>query len=282
MSSDFDRGLSADFQALLKTGVARPLWDRWRSDGLDVRLRDEYLNVYEHGASIAKLTLGRRVGPRLVIHHKYVGDGRLGSRPGRRLGRDYLRWDLDHAVVRAWLDELPEIRERARTFAGPEGEWEDRVVRDNHWLLDRQVQVPTTGSKADLVGLSSVDGRPTLVVLELKAGLNNDIQRSPQQLSRYLDILAPSGGLRADVARSYATVAGQLRALGFPAPDPAPIEPGMLVVGCLVLCEYNGRSRLLGRAQDLAATLPHPLYLKLLDGSSELGLPQDWSRLAAR
>lgn len=286
MSPAFARGLGDDLFRRLKTGDAAPLLEAGRSAGLDLRLRDDYLNLYAHGCSLLKLEAHARQGPLLVVHRHYLdGETLAGLVPDDPRG-DYPKWRLDARSVRAWSAHLPVMLRRAEARAGAEERWEHAVLSTRpQAFVDRQAQVPGIRRRADLVGVLPLAGRPTLVVAELKAGLNNDIQHAGSQLAGYLDVLAPGGRVRGDVARSYAVVAAQLRALGAPAPEPGAIRPGMPALGVLVLCDYNRRSELLARARASAATLAHDLRLVLLDGAvqdpaaADLGPADAWPPL---
>jgi len=269
------RGLSRHFVGQLMTSPCSDLLDRWKELGLDVRIREDYLSVYDAGRGLAKLSWSVNRGVRLSLHRKYVEGTRLrGIPPSSGHDGDYPTWDMSRSVASTYISDLTEIQRNAREYARTEESWEMGLLCQNTgsptWMLDRQVQVPGVRGRADLVGLSVDPAPPTFLVAEVKVKLDNSIQRVPDQLRRYLDILAPNGTLATDVAQSYSRVCRQLRQLDLAAPSPELLTPGMPVVGALILCEYNDRSQLLHRARRQAAKSGHRLALVRVDSRREL------------
>ena len=265
MSKEFQRGLSSALHEDLLEGPCRVILGGCRDAGLDVRLRDNYLNVYFHGRSLARI-VGRGECPaRLEVHHKYLVSDRIGGFEGRRIG-DHCVFEVDADFAEGYVVHLNKIIERARCHVGPEESVELRLLQRNDsatavCCFDRQIQVPGRRRTLDLMGLSA-SGVPTLVAIEVKRYPDQRIQDVPCQLQGYLDIFDPwRKGLRADVARSYRTVCEQLRRLGLSAPDPKQITEGMPVCGLVIVSNYNPRSCLLGRAHELASRLERSMYL---------------------
>ena len=265
MSGDFRRGLSDALLHDLLHGPCGIVLRGCRSAGLDVRLRDDYLNLYFRGRSLARM-VGRRRGPaKLEIHHNYVDVNRIGDCVAHRSG-NYCVFDVDAAFAKVYATHLDALIKRAGAYAGPEEDVELRLLERNGGAaavccFDRQIQVPGTRRTLDLMGFFA-GHVPCLVAIEVKRYPDRRIQDFPRQLHEYLEIFDPTGkGLRDDVARSYRTVCEQLRTLGLPAPDPGRITAGMPVKGLVIVSDYNPRSRLLSRAHELAATLERPMYL---------------------
>lgn len=263
MTGDFRRGLSDEFLANLLQGPAGVVLQACQGAGLDVRLRDNYLNVYYRGRSLARV-VGRGGLARLEIHHKYLVGDRVGGYRGRR-GKHYCAFDVDAGFAAAYGADINTLIQQAQRYVGPEEDVELQLIQANHGstfvcCFDRQVQVPGDRRKLDLMGVRG--DRPALVAIEVKRYPDPRIQDVPQQLHEYLEVFDPSGdGLRADVAASYRKVCRQLRVLGQPAPDPEWIFAGMQVEGLVVVSDYNSRSRLLPRAHELAKSLPRPIQL---------------------
>ena len=265
MSGDFRRGLSNALLQNLLHGPCGTVLRACRSAGLDVRLRDNYLNLYFRGRSLARIVGRCRRPATLEIHHKYVVADQIGDCAGRR-SKDYCTFDVDAAFAKVYAAHLDTMIKRARDYVGREEDVELRLLERNDSTVavccfDRQIQVPGTRRTLDLVGLLAGQV-PALVAIEVKRYPDSRIQCVPRQLHEYLEILDPTqDGLRDDVARSYRTVCEQFRTLGLSAPNPTQIVAGMPVRGLVIVIDYNPRSRLLPRAHERAAKLERPMHL---------------------
>lgn len=282
MRSEFKRGLSDKLMHDLLNGPAGAVLRVCQGLGLDVRLREDYLNVYFRGRSLARI-VGRRGLSRLEVHHKYLVDDRIGTHQGRRTGA-YCSFDVDAQLAAAYGAHVDALVDRAAVYSGPEEDVEMRLLEANNgstpvWCFDRQIQVPSLPHRLDVMALRT--DRPALVAIEVKRYPDPRIQTVPLQLHSYLEVFDPVGdGLREDVAASYRTVCKQLRLLGQPAPDPAAFVAGMPVEGLVIVSHYNRRSRLLPRAHQLAQTLSRPIHLWVCDqGESAIPAPQSWVRM---
>jgi hypothetical protein len=282
----FQRGLSDEFMRDLLEGPAATVLQGCLGAGLDVRLRDDYLNVYFRGRSLARIVGRRRGLARLEVHHKYLRGDSIGDRAGRRRGA-YCGFDLDSSTADAYAAQLDVLSDRAVGFAGPEEDVESRILASSRdpsavCCFDRQVQVPGHRLRLDVMGLHA-GPTPVLVAIEVKRYPDGRIQDVPRQLHEYLQVFDPRGtGLRADVAASYRRVSRQLKTLGIPAPDPSLFTEGMPVAGLVVVCDYNQRSRLLPRAHQLAATLDRPIHLwESGDGSFAVPAPAQWVQMGS-
>lgn len=287
MSVSFNRGLEPSHVADLQSGVTAPILAACRAARLDVRLRERRLTAYHAGRAVVTLRWPQGVAT-LDVHHKYVDPDGLPGHTRASSGDD-VSVRITPELAARFPAELARLMANAGRYVHHEERCEEQLLRDNAGsgpfvALDRQVGIPGTRSFVDVVGV--LDGpRPSLVLVELKRDLDNRIQEVPEQVSRYLGFFSPGGrGLREDVARSLATVAGQLTELGFPTPPPASIRPGMPVLGLVVLVRYNPRSQLLGRAQVVAGGLAHPIWLWIPEQEDKLAIPaQDqWTRMGAR
>lgn len=284
MTRRFQRGLSDTLLQDLLHGPSGTVLRACRDAGLDARLRDNYLNLYFRGRSLARIA-GRRSGPAtLKIHRKYVVADRIGDHAGHRT-TDYCEFELNAALAEAYASHLETIISRASRYTGPEEDVELRLLKRNDSTVavgcfDRQIQVPGIRRRLDLTGFLAGEV-PALVAIEVKRYPDPRIQHVPQQLHEYLEILDPTQeGLRDDIARSYRTVCKQLRTLGLPAPDPTRITAGMPVEGLVIVSDYNPRSRLLPRAHELAAKLERPMHLwQPADGEFLIPGPDRWIRM---
>ena len=284
MSGEFQRGLSDSLLRDLLHGPSGTVLRACRGAGLDVRLRDNYLNLYFRGRSLARIVGCRRGPAKLEIHHKYVVADRIGDRTGRRSG-DYCAFYVDAVFAEVYAAHLDTMIKRASRYAGPEEDVELRLLKRNDrtaavCCFDRQIQVPGARRTLDLMGFLAGEV-PALVAIEVKRYRDSRIQDVPRQLHEYLEILDPTQeGIRDDVARSYQRVCEQLRTFGLPAPDSTRITAGMPVKGLVIVSDYNPRSRLLPRAHELAAKLERPMYLwQPADGEFLIPGPERWVRM---
>ena len=284
MSREFKRHLSCSLLEDLIDGPCGTVLRACREARLDVRLRDNYLNLYCRGRSLARISGRRRHPAKLEIHHKYLVADRIGDRVGRR-NADYCVFDIDAAFAEVYAERLNALIERSLLYAGPEEDVELKLLERNDdtaavCLFDRQVQMPGTRRTLDLMGLLA-GPVPALVAIEVKCFPDSRIQRVPQQLHEYLEIFDPMReGLRADVAQSYQKVCEQLRILGLSAPSPAHVTAGMPVKGLAIVSDYNPRSRLLPRAHALAAQFERPLHLwQPAEGEFLIPALEQWTRM---
>ena len=280
----FDRGLSEDLFREFQDGPCATILRACIGTSLDVRLRPNAANLYFRGRSMGRIVGRKRRPIKLEIHPEYVVEGRIGAFAGRRSG-SYLAFDVDAAFAEDYAAHLDAMIRLAGEHVGREESVELRLMENNAaadhvCCFDRQIQVPGTRRTLDIVGVTAA-GEPVLVAIEVKRYPDGSIQKVPRQLHEYLEILEPGRtGLRADIARSYRTVCGQLRRLGLPAPEPGRVMPGMPVAGLVVVSDYNPDSELLPRAHALAGRLERPIYLWQPElGEFTIPPPERWRRM---
>ena len=265
----FWRGLSDEFVAWLNAGIGRQLLDLLVRHRLDVRLRNDYFNAYAAQCSLAKVEwLPRTRTARLVIDRAYLEGSELLAQAG-----DVKRpaFAVTDAFLERYTRDLSRIGKTvAQRYASPEGRWEERCVRANlegspFLVIDRQIANARPRLQLDVLAFSSDPKDPLLLAVEVKRDLDNRIQYVPEQLARYLRMLDPDGGgLREDVAASYRLVCTQLHSLGFTAPPPELVRPGISVAGLVALAKYSPRSKLLGRALEQARVLDRRVHFCFL------------------
>ena len=299
-SAGFERHLAAPFFSFLKDGLGKPLMEAFKANGLDVRLRGNYLNAYSVGNSLAKVE-GRRDGARLYLHRKFVVGVDLPRRITKRRPNleedDYVDFDLDAGSVDAYIASLPRIKRNAEDYATPEAKWEDDCVRVNvrgrhQVVLDRQIAKAMAGGPApgktrrgavrlDVLSVLEPPDRG-VVAVEIKRDLDPRIQEVPTQIFRYLEFLDPScDGLDPEIAGSYQIACDQLEALGLQGPPRSLVEPKLPVFGLLVLANYNENSALLDRARRRARELPREIHFCFMDTEGPPLLPRrsEWQPL---
>jgi len=282
MTGAFQRGLSDAFLDELLCGAAGVVLRACQRRGLDVRLRDDKVNAYHAGRSVALIAWRARKAS-VEVHRAYLVDGRIGAFGGRA-SRDNRVFDVDDGFAAAYDEHIDTLIERAKHHMGREENIEFSLMQANSgpgavFCFDRQIQVSGVRGRLDVMGVRA-DGS-ALVAIEVKRYPDPSIQEVPRQLHDYLEVFAPgAGGLRADVAASYRTVCAQLRLLGEPAPEPAFIAAGMPVDGLVVVADYNPRSQLLTRAHALADTLARPIHLWApAAGDFTIPPPSGWTRM---
>ena len=281
----FNRGLSAEFLSELVGGRFAPLVSRARAVGLDLQIRDDYVNLYHQGRSALKLSERRRPpGYRALIHEEYLHNVTLSETPENQ--RDYRDLDASAGFVEDYLGQLPLILANVEEHALPEGTVEQAIITANCLnaspviLVDRQIQVPGVSRKADLVGLAGPD-HDRFAIIELKQGLDQRIQDLISQIAQYYQVLTgPEGALRPDIHQAYRRVIEQKQKLGF-LPKGVGLPSGQLPVECLlVLYDYNPRSVLLDRLRTAARESSLRVKLAMLPARQFVLPPEeDWEVL---
>jgi len=198
------RNMNPAFMAALKHGHLQPLLNRVQKDSdLELFLRDGYINIYYKGASILKLT--ERSSRFLVeVAPPYVAPVVALT----KYGVPPLPTELnDAAQVDGFLQLLPLLKQGVldSSHRGKrELEFEQLFTRINnrlggsgvnsdYFLLDRQyAEAGKPESRPDMLGVrwntvgrSRGDVVPP-VLIEVKYGLNSDIQDVADQVRRYL------------------------------------------------------------------------------------------------
>lgn len=268
----------------LSAGPLSPLLKAVRHHDLDLQIREEYVNLYYRGLSALKVTRIPRSGDyRAQIHVKYLSGVEL---PGeRRRNAAYMEFDVGAAFVNAYVQRLPALCANADNYRSPERDAEQRLVRNSLTPdsplvgLDRQVQVRGLLRRADVIGITRESG-PRLILGEIKAGLNNDIQSLPEQLRPYYAVLADGDGrLKVELAGAYRNVVAQKQRLGVLHPDVVFPSRSPRVECLVILCDYNNRSKLLDRAR---ATAKHcGLIIWVVKPGPDYRIPDisNWERL---
>ena len=104
----FNRGLSEGLLEEFEDGPCAVILRARVGAGLDVRLRNEAVNLYFRGRSMARI-LGRRRRPtKLEIHRKYLATDRIGKVAGRPSG-GYLAFDVNPALAEDYVADLDDM-----------------------------------------------------------------------------------------------------------------------------------------------------------------------------
>ena len=284
MKSDvvFKRGLSDKFVRELQTGCFSPLLATARAANLDVQIREHYLNFYQDGLSVLRLS-EHAVKPFYLarIHWKYLEGISLPD--PLRCDDDYRSFAASGQFIEGFLTHLHAIGRNAEKYARAEATVEQKIVRASQSpqspivFIDRQVQVHGIQKKADIVGLT---GTGQFVITELKQGLDNRIQELLTQIQHYYKTLCVGGFLHKEVAQSYRKVVLQKQTLGLLSGEVRPPDERYPVKCLIVLYAYNDRSRLLDRLRQAAKTCFLPVSLvRIPEGKYVLPPAAEWEQL---
>ena len=226
---------------------------------LDLRLRDNYFNLYYKGNSLAKVRVDKHPylieihgvfaepdkAPCAAVGTKPVFDTDRFGAPTHRNG--YCTYTISSDLLRAFLSKshlnrlYSEIRKRnyGEEIAFEQMLITDNLERDDFIIIDRQVQGGSLGrERLDLLALRRANAGSaefTFVILEVKLGNNAELRGDvAEQLRGYVKVL--SDGFD-EFKSCYEATYAQMKALGLLAHVKhqaidivKPVE-GMIVVG---------------------------------------------------
>lgn len=241
------------------------------------------MNAYELAAPVAKVIWRPRPDlPRIEVSASYAA-----GTPLARRSEGAITFAASSDGVANYCRALPAIcrtvREKKKS---PEGKWESDVVRTNEAntpfvVLDRQLSSGGAQKRLDLLVVNRDSEDPYLAAVEIKRGLDDQLEAAPGHVGRYLSLLDPSGkGLRADAAAAYRKICVQRGALGLAAPSPSLIRRGMRVEGLVALARSNNHaSGLLARARRAAGAMERAIWFCTIeDANPRIPLRSDWFR----
>lgn len=245
---NFEKGLTKSGQG----GWWNDLLTLWRpsgqesgTHGLRLAVRNNYLNFYRLGQSIARVGFNRQKQPVLAVHAKYVlpeaERGAVGQEYAVLAGSTLTRpggQTLPYEgiqTLKAWIDA-------ARYYSGDEKKFVDELlgVPENDGVIDLEMALPAwgdvkTASRMDLVSIERINGQLTVFFGEVKlfddsrlrcraALVRDEMPEVLKQLSIYRNYLAvPSH--RARISEQYAEAARLLSRLRDTADAIGPTRP---------------------------------------------------------
>jgi hypothetical protein len=237
----FERGLSDDFIAALKTLAEKPGWwqDVLADASLIIGIRNEKFDVYWHGQAIFHAQFkDRRVN--VNTHVKYLLDPCLDERV-------YLEEDGTFPVRSAAIlsryvpGTLSKLKTAADLFSGPEKQGVHAIVQANENIVDVEVTLDANGldikrkqPRIDIAGFEQQSDAVELVFWEAKLFANKELRASglaePKvvgQIKEYICVLQerPTG-----VLPSYRRVAGNLVAIAGMSRDARKVGPAIRAV----------------------------------------------------
>ena len=186
--SQFARRLDGiDKYAELSAGTGPPWWrdllSLWRPSGVDageyglrLAIRDNYLNFYRRGQSIALVNFNREGVLTAKTHIKYVGKASLGRHDAkyvvmhdRRIfrGREEFASYQGSDTLKKWIAVVD------RDYAGDEKQLVDRLVTANPSVIDLEMGLPSWGEqktapRMDLIAIELLGQAPQVVFWEAK------------------------------------------------------------------------------------------------------------------
>lgn len=225
----------------------RPSGQRAGKDGLRLAIRNNYMNFYRRGQSIARVSFDRSKRPVLSVHAKYV----LPKAERKFVGQEYVRLTTTTIVRRGEHLGLPyegvkTLREWIcavdEEYGGDEKTFIDDLlsVQGNDGIIDLEMGLPawgtvTTAPRMDLVTIEPANGQLTVFFGEVKLITDSRLRcRGPlvrdqmpevlKQLSMYRKYLAVAEH-RAQIGKQYSVAACVLKRLREMADTVGPILP---------------------------------------------------------
>ncbi len=212
----YKQGLSDDFVAALNSLHEEPSGGWWRkmlSDpDLFVAIRNNYLNVYYRGCSLARISFD--IGAVVVdTHYKYLVKPRLKKEYVRAVGGTFQlqsQWPNGFAdPFTTALSDITALKAAAKPYAGEEKKLVGKVIGFHSNVVDVEIALtkdaeeateaePSKGSSAkriDIAALRWQDARPVLDFYEAKLFGNKEIRADGDakvidQIATYKTLLA--------------------------------------------------------------------------------------------
>lgn len=168
------------------------------SGEFDIRLRDNYINLYYKGYSLAKVNL-KKLTYAVSINRKFAADIHSGDKrfASPVCEGDYCVFSLSpellHPFFQAkYLKKLCSNIQKVN--AGAEVTFEQMLITDNLdndriFIIDRQItETALKRKRVDLLALSQVEGNQyRFLVIEVKLGNNPELKRDVgEQLKSYI------------------------------------------------------------------------------------------------
>jgi len=208
--------LCIDFPFMVKK-IKNSKWE------LDIRLRNNYLNLYYKGNSLSKIT-PRTEQYEIDIHEKFCRDIFKNERRvevQKASGSQYYKIkaegkDLPHLFQKKYLDKL--LANIKKVNYGEETTFEQMLITDNLnrkdlIIIDRQITEPGMKGRMDLLGLRNrKENQFSFEVIEVKLGNNKELANDVGvQLNRYIDHIKKH---IKDWSDSYEETYRQMKTLG--------------------------------------------------------------------
>jgi hypothetical protein len=184
-------------------------------------VRDNYLNFYLRGQSVARVAFDGRCRPYVDVHVKYAFEGVTEQAYARLSDNGIIHPKADHTATYSGASTLWEWMARAARWETAEKAEVERVVADNAGVIDLEMGLPAhaaqkTPLRMDLIALEPDDAGGRIVFWEAKrvtdARLRAKGANAPEvisQIDAYRSYLSDDGHRRA-VIDAYAETCGLL------------------------------------------------------------------------
>lgn len=218
---------------------------------LDLRLRDNYFNLYYKGNSMAKVrVLPGAGGYEVSIHRKFTDEADTASSMAELKGYSVQKVaaaDLPHSLSKQNLNRIASRIKKVNW--GEEVAFEQMLITDNpprpeFMIIDRQITGGALGrQRLDLLALQKVGTSGDeygLVILEVKLGNNAELEGDvlEHQLRGYIRTLTDD---QANFARCYEETYRQMQIMGLLGEAmPSEIQIVGPVRGTIVVGGYSG------------------------------------------
>jgi hypothetical protein len=220
---------------------------------LDLRLRNNYFNLYYKGNSLARVEVAR-TPYRIEINKAFavgsIDDNRFGL---PEMSGDYCAYSVEAKKLPAFLSKavITKLYSKIKDCAfSEELVFEQLLMADNRnrkdfIVIDRQVQGGALGrNRVDLLGLRHTGdaNEYNFVIIEAKMGNNPELRREvADQLQHYVQIMNEHFG---DFQRCYQRTYLQMKQLGLlDTPSFDEISIVAPVKGVVVVAGYPGLAR---------------------------------------
>ena len=224
---------------------------------LDLRLRDNYFNLYYKGNSLAKIAF-RKKHYEILIHKKFVG---VSESEKNGVFRTEKRFRVnsplksEYCLIRCNAELLPAVFQNKylnkmscnikKVNYSEEITFEQMLITDNSdrndlFVIDRQVTETGMDGKLDLLALRQIkDNNFCFEVVEVKLGNNKELAYDAgEQLTRYIEHIESN---IKSWANSYKEMYKQMKKLGLFEQCPwDAIEIASEVKGIIVVGGYSG------------------------------------------
>jgi hypothetical protein len=140
---------------------------------LRLAVRDNYLNFYLRGQSVARVGFDGQSRPYVDVHVKYAFEGAREQAYARLTEAGIVDPKAGHSASYAGASTLWEWMARAARWEGAEKAEVERVVADNPGVIDLEMGLPAHGEqktalRMDLIALEPENGRAKIVFWEAK------------------------------------------------------------------------------------------------------------------